>query len=61
MSDNRLRGENHPNAKLTDNQVIEIKKLIKQGFSKRLIARNYKISTWNVDYIAKEFIWKHLK
>lgn len=53
-------GENHWNSKLTAQQVREIRKLYKAGFSHKLIARNFKISTWNVVEIGKEKIWKHL-
>ena len=35
---NRLRGESHPSAKLTNEQVIKIRELHKQGFSTNVIA-----------------------
>ena len=49
---NRLRGESHPRAKLTSEQVLEIRDLYSKGFSTNIIARNYKISTWNVEEIC---------
>lgn len=60
MNGNKLRGENHPRAKLTNEQVIEIRKLYNAGFSNKLIARNFKISTWNVEEIGKRRTWTHL-
>jgi DNA invertase Pin-like site-specific DNA recombinase len=60
MSTNRLRGESHPRAKLKDEQVLEIRKLYDAGFSHNLIARNFKISTWNVVEIGERKTWKHL-
>lgn len=60
MTTNRLRGESHPRAKLTNIQVVEIRKLYDAGFSHKLIARNFKISTWNVEEIGKRKTWQHL-
>lgn len=60
MSTNRLRGESHPRAKLNTTQVIEIRKLYDAGFSHNLIARNFKISTWNVVEIGERNTWKWL-
>ena len=57
---NRLRGENHPRAKLTNEQVRKIRELYNSGFSHKLIARNFKISTWNVKEIGEGITWKHL-
>jgi len=57
---NRLRGENHPQAKLTNEQVWEIRNLYEKGFSHKLIARNFKISTWNVEEIGKRKTWTHI-
>ena len=49
---NRLRGENHPQAKLTNKDVLQIRELYQQGFSTNVIARNFKvrvgqIKQWN--------------
>ncbi len=56
----RLRGESHPMSKLTEKQVYEIRELSKKGFSANVIARNYKVSTWNVEEIAERKTWTHL-
>ena len=57
---NRLRGESHPRAKLTSEQVLQIRDLYSKGFSSNVIARNFKISTWNVEEIVKRKTWTHL-
>jgi predicted DNA-binding protein YlxM (UPF0122 family) len=57
---NRLRGESHPRAKLTADQVRQIRKLYNQGFSTNVIARNFKVSKWNVEEIVKNRTWTHL-
>ena len=49
----RLRGESHPRSKLTNEEVLQIRKLFKQGFSTNVIARNFKVSKWNIDEIVK--------
>lgn len=57
---NRKRGENHPRAKLTTEQVIQIRELFSKGFSTNVIARNYKVSTWNVEEIVHRKTWTHI-
>lgn len=57
---NRLRGESHPRSKLTSEQVKQIRELAKQGFSTNVIARNFKVSKWNVEEIVKRKTWTHI-
>lgn len=57
---NRLRGESHPRAKLTSEQVRQIRELYSKGFSTNVIARNFKVSTWNVEQIVKNKTWTHI-
>jgi len=57
---NRLRGESHPRAKLTSEQVKQIRDLYSKGFSTNVIARNYKVSVWNVEEIVKRKTWTHI-
>ena len=57
----RLYGERHPAAKLTDEDVLNIRHLCTVGHRNiKVIARNYKISPANVKKIVKEETWKHL-
>jgi DNA-binding NarL/FixJ family response regulator len=57
---NSRKGENHPKAKLTTEQVRQIRDLFSKGFSTNVIARNYKVSTWNVEEIVKRKTWTHI-
>ena len=60
MSGNSVRGENHPMAKLSNVQVLQIRDLYSRGFSTKIIARNFKISSWNVVSIGKRLTWTHI-
>jgi DNA invertase Pin-like site-specific DNA recombinase len=55
-----LRGEAHPKAKLTSEEVKKIRELYSKGFSPRIIARNFNISLWNIKEIIRRKTWKHL-
>jgi hypothetical protein len=56
-----LRGESHPSAKLTDEQVIQIRKLWEMGHRNiKVIARNNKVSPSNVKKIVERKTWIHL-
>jgi len=57
---NRLRGESHPRSKLTSEQVLQIRELYEQGFSTNIIARNYKVSKWNIEEIVNRKTWTHI-
>ena len=57
---NRRVGEKHPRAKLSRKQVEQIRELYSKGFTKKVIAQNFKVSIWNVDQIVKRKTWKHL-
>ena len=60
MGAGNLRGEAHPRAKLTTEQVIKIRKLYRMGFSTNVIARNFKVSKWNIEEIIHDHTWRHL-
>jgi len=56
-----LRGQSHPSAKLTDEQVIQIRKLWEMGHRNvAVIARNNKVSPANVIKIIRMQTWQHL-
>jgi hypothetical protein len=56
-----LRGQSHPSAKLTDEQVIQIRRLWKMGHRNvRVIARNNKCSSANILRIVRNETWTHL-
>lgn len=56
----KLQGEAHPNSKLTNEEVLQIRKLYSQGFSINVIARNYKVSKWNITQIVERKTWTHI-
>lgn len=55
-----LKGELHPNSKLTTEEVLKIRELASLGFSLKIIARNFNISLWNVKQIVDKKIWNHI-
>ena len=60
MSVSSRYGENHPRAKLTNEQVRIIRELYSKGFSTNVIARNFKVSVWNIEEIVKRRTWTHI-
>ena len=55
------RGLIHSSAKLTDDQVLIIRKLCKMGHRNvRVMARNNKCSSANIIKIVKNQTWTHL-
>jgi len=56
-----LRGESHPSAKLTDEQVLQIRKLWNMGHRNlKVIARNNHVSPANIMKIIHFKTWTHL-
>ncbi len=56
-----LRGQQHPSAKLTDEQVLNIRDLWKMCHRNiKVIARNNKVSPSNVLKIIQRKTWNHL-
>jgi hypothetical protein len=53
-----LPGEKHPQCKLTENQVLEIRAY--QGVTDKAIAQIYGISTVNINNIRNRKIWTHI-
>ena len=49
-----LRGESHPRFKTKQSTSISDTRFIRKRFSSNIIARNFKISPWNVEEIVKE-------
>lgn len=54
-------GCSNGNSKLTDSDVVEIRKKCKAGGSFRSLAREYGVSKTLISYIAKRKIWTHLE
>ena len=56
--DSRPRGERHPMAKLTVEQVRQIRKALELGATKRGLARTYGVNARTIDLISKGTNWR---
>lgn len=54
------RGENHNLARLTETQVLEIRRLRADGWPHKAIAERFAITTNHVSMICRRRIWTHL-
>lgn len=55
-----IRGKNHHNAKLTEEKVIEIKKMLQNGLGRGYIALHYNVAPSLISQINTGKIWKHV-
>jgi len=55
-----LRGADKPDAKLTAQNVIEIKKALADGARLVDLAEKYKVTKQNISNIKRGDIWKHI-
>ena len=60
MTGNRTFGEEKPQAKLNEQQVIKIRQLYIDGTSRRHLAQIYKMSINTIDNIVNRRTWKHI-
>lgn len=54
------RGEKSGMAKLTELEVIEIRKMREEGLTLRVIAKQFKVTETLISYISNRRIWKHV-
>jgi hypothetical protein len=55
------RGQTHPSAKLTDEQVLSIRRLWSMGHRNvKVMARNHRVSSSNIMKIVRNETWQHL-
>ena len=54
------KGENHPTSKLTENQVLEIKRLIRDGLGNTEIAKRYNVKHYTISKIRTGDNWPHV-
>jgi hypothetical protein len=57
----QAKGSRVGGSKLTEKDVLEIKRLIKRGLSDTQIAKKFKVSITTINYIKNGKNWKHLK
>ena len=58
--DSVVRGSVHDSAKLTDQQVLDIRKLFAKGANKCQLARNFGVSTHTIFMIVNRRKWTHI-
>lgn len=56
----RIRGRQHPNAKLTDVNIGRIRRLLAEGFTVAGIAREYGVSAPTIRAIRDGRTWTHV-
>ena len=54
------KGEKHPSAKLTSEDVIEIRQEIEEGTKYAYLGYKYGVSTQTIGKIAKRQKWAHI-
>lgn len=55
------QGENHPRSKLTEEDVIEIKRMLKEGCKQKEIMKRFNIKQPTVSAIKAGRIWSHIE
>ena len=61
FSDIDLRGSKSKNAKLDEQKVLEIKKMIRNGVSPRIISEKYSVSIPTISGIKAGRTWNHVR
>lgn len=56
-----VRGSAHKNSKLTDSDVIEIRKLLAEGVVQRKIAERFNVTQTVVSLVARRRTWSHVQ
>ncbi len=56
-----IRGEHHKLAKLTERDVVAIRKLSSIGFTQRQIAKKYGVCKSTVGYALRQETWAHVE
>lgn len=57
----RARGMKHGNAKFTDDDIREIRRLGASGMRHRMIAERYPVSHWTIGSILRRETWAHVQ
>lgn len=55
------KGEDHDNAKLTEEEVREIRRLAARGIKKTAIAIQFNTTKQNINWIHHRRSWKHVQ
>ena len=54
------RGEDNVSSKLTNNDVLEIRRLSAEGMSARKISKRFNVTKGTISFIIKRITWKHI-
>jgi hypothetical protein len=57
----RTLGETNGSVKLTEKQVIQIRKLFKEGFNYSKLSKKFSVTTSNIGLIVNRKTWPHIK
>jgi hypothetical protein len=55
-----LRGMRHPMRKLTDGDVLEIRRRAARGVPQNIIAKSFKVTPMAISYCVRRQTWAHL-
>lgn len=57
----KKRGADHPNARLTENEVLAIRRRAAEGEQQRVLANEYGVSESHLHRILKRAVWAHVE
>ena len=60
LEKSKQHGEEHPLAKLKDQEVLEIVQAIKDGYTMASIGRAFNVTTSNIQAIKRGYTWSWL-
>lgn len=55
-----LKGSLHGNSKLNESKILEIREMLKQGFSQEKIGKLFRVHRATVGYIKRRQTWSHV-
>lgn len=55
-----LKGENHPTAKLTNRQIVEIRRLLAEGLTQLEISKKTCVCRTTISRIKTKKLWRHI-
>jgi hypothetical protein len=57
---NHAKGESIASSKLKEDDVLTIRRLAKKGWTRKKLAKRFKVTTANIGYIVRRKVWKHV-
>lgn len=59
-AEDRNYGEDHPGAKLTENQVKDIRRKAEEGTEREELAKEYEVTVQNISAVVRKDSWTHI-